>query len=268
MKINLKTIILIFIAILISNSIFAGTDDNFVPTWKVGQRWVLEASYRDLRTDGDSWMPPIQWIFHVRAKKIFEGQECYVLHIYGRRSSQKNQAILWLAVKDLKPIKVIDVFPTASGMKYQERSVNSVSSEPLVADDTPIPYDMPAFPLENIDNRAQSADVFSGYNRAVSVDAKKFSKIKNIGGISFKRNLSQKTRKPDKQYADIFNGYSNNTRNIVDSYQIEINEDRTSNKLIQLWQKGSPWAISSASRVRRVRLVPESEYLPHNGGIK
>ena len=123
----LSLLLLVAVVVFIPNSVLAGSSEGYIPSWKVGQRWILEATYRDLRVEGEAWMPAMQWIFHVRAKKVFNGEECYVLHIYGRRSSQKNQAILWLSVKDLRPMKVIDVYPTSSGMKHQERDINQLS---------------------------------------------------------------------------------------------------------------------------------------------
>ena len=265
MKKNLIISILVLATLVATNCAYAGSD-SFIPTWKVGQRWVLEASYRDLRAEGNAWMPSMQWIFNVRAKKNFNGEECYVLHVYGRKSSQKNQAVLWLSVKDLRPLKVIDVYPTASGMKYQERDVDSNSSEPLIAEGTPIPYDLPSFPLTKADNRAQAADGFGGYNRSVGTEAKKFSRVRSVGGISFKRSVSQKNKNPDRQYADTFAGYSRQTRRAGQNFQVEIDEDRSDNKLTQLWQQGLPWAISAENKDRKVRLVPESEYMPKNGG--
>ena len=266
MKKNLILNILLITAIFISNSLFADNNEGYIPSWKVGQRWILEAAYRDLRGEGEEWMPPMQWIFHVRARKTINGEECYVLHVYGRRTNQKNQAILWLTVNELKPIKVIDVFPTSSGMKYQERDINPNSSEPLVAEGTPIPYDLPSFPLTKPENRAQSADGFASYSRASNSDAKKFSRIRTVGGISFKKSVSQKSKTPDRQFSDTFAGYSKQSRVSGQSYQIEISEDRSNNKLTQLWQQGAPWAISTLNRDRKVRLVPESEYLQKDGG--
>lgn len=246
MKKNMIIAFLLLAAIFISNSTFAGTEEGYVPSWKVGQRWIIESAYRDLRGDGDAWLPPMQWIFNVRAKKIVNGEECYAIHIYGRKASQKNQAVLWLSVKDLRPIKVLDVFPTTSGMKYQERDINLNSSEPLVAEGTPIPYDLPSFPLVRTDNRAQSAFGFGSKNSGS--EAKKFSRIRNIGGISFKKSVSQKVKSSGQ------------------AFQVEINEDRSNNKLTQVWQQNAPWAISTNNRDKKVRLVPESEYIKKNGG--
>lgn len=267
MKKNLIVgMLLLFTTIFCNTAVFAEKSEGYVPSWKVGQRWVLEASYRDLRLEGNAWMPAMQWIFNVRAVKNIGGEDCYVLHVYGRKSSQKNQAILWLSVDNLKPLKVIDVYPTADGMKYQERDINPNSSEPLVAEGTPVPYDLPSFPLVKADNRAQAADGFGAYSRTASIDAKKFSRIRSVGGISFKRSVSQKSKAPEQQFADTFAGYSKNNRNAGQRFQVEIDEDRSDNKLTQLWQQGMPWAISGMSRERRVRLVPESEYMPNHRG--
>ena len=254
MKKSLLISLMLIMVIYLSNSVEAGNTEGYVPSWKVGQRWILEATYRDLRSEGEAWLPPMQWIFNVRAKKVYNGDECYVLHIYGRRTSQKNQAILWLSVNDLRPLRVIDVYPTSSGMKYQERDINNYASEPLVAEGTPIPYDLPSFPLTRVDNRAANAD------------AKKFSRVRKIGGISFKRSVSQKSKTPDRQYADTFAGYSKQTRNAGQSFQVDIAEDRSNNRLTQLWQQGYPWALSAENRDKKVRLVPESEYMNKNGG--
>lgn len=264
MKKSMILIVLLLGAIFISSSSYAGNENGYVPSWKVGQRWIIEAAYRDLRGDGDTWMPSMQWIFNVRAQKNYNGEDCYVLHIYGRKSSQKNQAILWLSVKDLRPLKVIDVYPTSSGMKYKERDINANSSEPLVAEGTPIPYDMPSFPLTKSDNKAQSA-IFGNKNVA-NTTAKKFSRIRNLGGIAFKRSVSQKVKSPDKQNSEALISYSKQSKTNGQSFQVEIAEDRSSNKLTQLWNQATPWAVSSNNRDKKVRLVPESEYIKKNGG--
>jgi len=266
MKRNLLLSVLLLLAALTSGSAFAADGEGFVPAWQVGDRWVLEASYRDLKSEGDVWLPPVNWVFKVRARKELNGQECYVLHVYARGGEVKNQAVLYLATADLRPVRVLDIFPTAEGMKYSERDVDPNSSEPLVAEDTVVPYDLPAFPITRANNAVQGADGFSAY-RGQSL-AKKFAKIRNIGGLSFKRTVAQKNKAPDKQHADTFAAY----RSRGATYQVEIEESRAGTNLTQLWQQGSPWAVSSENRERKVRLVPPSAPTPlpeagrNNGG--
>lgn len=251
-----RTLVLSIIMLLTFSAVgVAGpSQDGFVPKWKAGDRWVLEASYRDLKNEGDAWLPPIQWVFRVRAIKEKHGQECYIIHVFPRHGEMKVQAILWLAVKDLKPVRVIDIFPTGEGMRYSERDLDSEGSEPLIAVDTLIPYDLPVFPLKNAGKSGvQEADGFGAY-RAEAVE-KKYSRTSKVGALSFKRTYGQKSKHPEKQYSDTFASY----RSSGSTYQVEVAEERSDTNLTQLWQEGSPWAISSENRSRKVRLVPASE---------
>ena len=75
MKKNLIAYILFLATVMISNTVFADSSEGYVPNWKVGQRWILEASYRDLRVEGEAWMPAMQWIFNVRAMKKIGGED-------------------------------------------------------------------------------------------------------------------------------------------------------------------------------------------------
>lgn len=246
---------MVFLLTLMSAAVtFANSpQEGFVPTWKVGDSWILEATYRDLKLGDDVWLPPIQWTFKVRSIKQKNGVECYVVHVFPRSRQVKNQAILWLAVSDLRPIRVIDVFPANAGMTHSERDLDPSAAQPLLANDTIVPYDLPVFPLKRADNAVQSADGFSAYrNQPVE---KKFAKLSNVGGLSFKRVVAQKNKAPEKQYADSFAAY----RSTGTTYQVEVGEERSGTKLMQLWQQGSPWAVSVESPERKVRLLPSAK---------
>lgn len=267
MKRTLILSALLLLAVMTSGVSYASSPlEGYVPAWQVGDRWVLEASYRDLKTAGDVWLPPVQWVFKVRAKKVINDQECYVVHVFARSADTKNQAVLWLSTADLRPLKVIDIFSTGEGMKHSEREVDPSAAEPLVAEDTMVPYDLPAFPLNRANTAVQGADGFAAYRNQPT--ATKFAKVRNVGGLSFKRTVAQKNKAPDKQHADTFAAY----RSTGTTYQIEIDEARSGTKITQLWQKGSPWALSSENRDRKVRLIPHSEPTPlpqsgnNNGG--
>jgi len=230
-------------------------EEGFVPKWKVGEQWTLEASYRDLRAPGDVWMTPIKWNFHVKATKSIHRTDCYVVHVYPKKSGLKMQAILYLSVRELRPMRVIEIFPTAYGVKSREKPVDPFHSEPLIGDDTLIPYDLPVFPLTR--TILQRADGFGAY---AAPEPKVYDKIRKVAGFSFKRQVRQTDKKPDRQHADAFTSY----RLGGDTFQVELTDSRTGAMQTQLWQEGSPWAISTESRDRRVRLVPPAapEMLP------
>jgi hypothetical protein len=208
-----------------------------------------------MKNPGDVWLTPIKWVFKVRAIKEAFRQECYVLHIYPQSSNLKVQAVLWLAVNDLRPLKVIDIFPSGSGVKSVERSVDPYNPNPLISEDSLVPYDLPVFPL--IKNDVQNADGFDAYRSAP--ETRKYAKVSKIGGLSFKRTYGQQNKAPDRQHADAFSAYKRGGQ----TFQVEIAKDRRGGKgITQLWQQGSPWAISSESEDRKVRLVPPSAPTP------
>jgi hypothetical protein len=99
----------------------------------------------------------------------------------------------------------------------------------------------------------QGADGFAAYRGEAA--EKKYSKTSKVGSLSFKRTYGQKNKRPEKQYSDTFSAY----RGGGSTYQVEVAEERSSTNLMQLWQEGSPWAVSSENRTRKVRLVPASE---------
>ncbi|MEW6709401.1 MAG: hypothetical protein AB1403_06195 [Candidatus Riflebacteria bacterium] len=229
--------------------------EGFVPKWNVGDHWLLEASYRDMRSPGEVWMPPIQWVFKVRAIKAIADKNCYVIHVFPRNVSLKVQAVLWLSVEDLRPLRVIDIYPTNEGVKSSERDLDPSNPQPLLAEDTLVPYDLPVFPLVRSESSVQNADGFNAY-RSEPV-AQSFSRVTKVGTLSFKRTVAQKNKAPEKQFADTFDAYRSNSQN----FQVELAEPRSNTSLMQLWQEGSPWALRSESVARKIRLL-----LPKNAG--
>lgn len=221
---------------------------GFIPTWKVGDSWILEATYRDLRSPGEVWLPPIRWMFKVRALKNYQRQKCYVIHVFPRNRHLKVQAILYLSTIDVRPLRVIDIFPTKEGVKYQERVIDPFHPQPLFAEASLVPYDLPLFPL--VRPSIQQADGFGAYREAKR--SRKIDKITTVGGLRFKKSLHQEEKKPSRQYADVFGAY----RLAGETFQVELGDEQGKETLVQIWQEGAPWALSSESPSRKVRLLP------------
>jgi hypothetical protein len=219
---------------------------GFVPAWKVGDYWHLEASYRDLKNEGEQWLPPILWVFQVRAIKTIHRQEAYVVHAYPRNRDLKVQAVLFLSTRDLRPLRVIDIFPTPNGVKSQEREIDPFSPQPLLAQDSLVPYDLPLFPL--VRKSVQLSDGFDAYRAPT---ARTFAKVANVGGLRFKSSVGQVDKKPEKHFADTFSSY----RNSGELFQIELFDSTKQENLVQIWQENSPWALSTESPGRKVKLI-------------
>jgi len=235
----------------------------FIPKWNVGDRWILEATYRDLKSPGEVWLPPIRWVFHVKSVKNIDRQDCYAIHIYSKNRSVKAQAILYLSTIDLHPMRVIDIYSTPSGMKNSERDIDTLHPSPLLSEGALIPYDMPIFPLQK--KSVQGADGMKAYR---APKAKSFDKIRRIGGFSFKKTVQQSENVPTRQQADAFRAYKTGG----EAFKVELFDSRSKENLTQLWGEGAPWALSSETPARKVKLIPSSapSPLPENttGGDK
>ncbi|MBF0498507.1 MAG: hypothetical protein HQM09_00105 [Candidatus Riflebacteria bacterium] len=222
---------------------------GFVPKWTVGDQWTLQASYRDLKNASEPWLPPVRWVFRVKAIKNIFRMDCYVIHVFPQDARLKMQAVLYLAVRDLRPVRVIDIFPTAQGVKNRIRDLDPMHPTPLLNEDSMVPYDMPVFPLMRM--TTQRADGFAGYTEP---EARNFDKIATYGVFKFKRNVAQTGKQPERRYADSFATYRSMATG--ESFQVELADSGPTGTLTQLWQEGAPWAISSENSARKIWLVP------------
>lgn len=235
----------------VSTNINNNLNDGFVPKWNVGDKWVVEATYKDIRQEGDVWLPPILWVFKVRGIKSLHRQKCYVVHVYPADKNIKQQAILYLSTFDLRVLKVIDIYPTRDGAKAQERFYDPFNPQPLIAENTLIPYDLPLFPLLKPKLVQDSDGIFKGYRSKNLL--RTIPKIIKIGEFSFKKVIKQNQKNIDtKHYADQFRAYSSN---LGSTYQVELIDENNKDTLVQVWQEGLPWAISADSGLKRMRLI-------------
>ncbi|MBF0542988.1 MAG: hypothetical protein HQM08_01075 [Candidatus Riflebacteria bacterium] len=228
---------------------------GFTPKWQVGDTWTIEAAYRDLKADNSPWLPPIQWIFKVKSIKNLMRTDCYALHIYPKDPSLRMQAVVYLAVKDLRPIRVIDIYPSKDGsVKNKQKDYDPFNAEPLLSEDSIIPYDLPTFPLTVKNVQEADSNSASAYSQSQN-STKKLKSTSKVGPFSFKKAVYQTGKAPEKQYADALLVYRNGTQ----AYQVEINDSRASGgPLVQIWQGGSPWAITCQNWGKRVKLISKS----------
>ncbi|MBF0408791.1 MAG: hypothetical protein HQM10_15700 [Candidatus Riflebacteria bacterium] len=242
-----------------SNNAPAPARSGFVPRWRIGDKWIIEATYRDLKSNGTPWLPPVQWVFHVKSIKELFRTNCYVLYIYPKNPTLKMQAVVYLSVADLRPIKIIDVFSTRSGVKFKQKNYDVFNPEPLLSEDSIIPYDLPTFPLQTSSTQEADGKGISGYMQKLG-SILNFGKVSKVGPFRFKRSVKQTGKAPEQQYADAVMVY----RNGGEAYQVEINDSQSSGgPLVQLWQQGKPWAISSTNWAKRVRFISQQ---PGNPG--
>ena len=155
-------------------------------------------------------------------------------------------------------MKIIDIFPTADGIKSKEKECDPFNPAPVLSQDTLVPYDLPVFPL--VRRSIQKSDGFDAYKEAAP---KAFKKITKVGGLSFKKTVEQKEKAPDKQFADAFTAYRGG-----ESFQVELYDTNTKGVLTQIWQEGAPWAVYSETYGRKARLVEATPAVPQKNNSR
>ncbi|NLM17747.1 MAG: hypothetical protein GX221_08540 [Candidatus Riflebacteria bacterium] len=256
-KISFRTMLTVLAMTLLCTGVFA--DEIFVPRWKKGDSWAVDTTTLDVRNEKPAWQPAERWVFKVRNITQFQGQDCYVLHVHSSRRSNLNQAVLWLSVKDLRPLKIIDVFPSAGSVSHSERDLSQGEYVPLLAKDTPVPYDLPVFPLTTLEEDTEAT-------RSVSDSAihRDFSSVRQTGRLSFKRKVTQTEKAPGKTLRAAFPSKTRSGETAL-LYQVTIGEERSKIKIEQVWQEDKPWALTSESATKKSKLVIE-EKKNSNGG--
>ncbi|MBF0409371.1 MAG: hypothetical protein HQM10_18670 [Candidatus Riflebacteria bacterium] len=222
-----RSMLLVALLFTLSVSTTAFCSGEFMPTWKVGDNWMIEAKYRNLISQENEWLPPVTWKFSVRSEKVINGEPCWVLHISPvKRGKLKVQAVLFLSKKDLHTVKKIDIFPVKGKAQAKAKEFNAARPSPLFSDESMIPYDLPVFPLSAAvkENDANSTSV--GLERAVSVD-----------NITFVDKVAQ-SWKP-------VNG----------GFEISLHDPDAKGEIKQIWKENAPWAVSMNSNSVQYQLI-------------
>ncbi|MBF0409373.1 MAG: hypothetical protein HQM10_18680 [Candidatus Riflebacteria bacterium] len=225
LKRRITILLMTVFALCIGSGVFA--NDGFMPSWNKGDTWFIEAKYINLKDGVPSWLPAIKWRFEVKTQKAVEGEPCWIIHITPEsRPDMKVQAILCLAVSDLRPVKVVDIYPLQGKARSKVKKFNNSALSPLFSEDSMIPYDFPMFPLNATLDEAGSANVGG-------------EKTSEVDDIVFVENVSQKWESVQGQY------------------QITIQDAGAKGSITQTWKNGAPWAVEMKSQSVVYSLVQE-----------
>lgn len=205
------------------------TAQDFMPNWRVGDSWVIEARYRNASGDGDEWLPAIRWQFRVRNLKTIDGVSCFVLHITpAERNDLKVQTILCLAESDLRLVRAIDIYPVRGRAEKFERDADISRYSPLLRNGSMVPYDMPLFPL------AAGGET---RNNAAGIRTEKSTEV---DGLSFVEEVTQAWEPTDRG-----------------GFQVTLTNPVSDGQITQIWREGLPWAESMTSHSIAYQLVDQ-----------
>ncbi|RCK79246.1 MAG: hypothetical protein OZSIB_0117 [Candidatus Ozemobacter sibiricus] len=219
---------MIVLAMVLFLAGMAECGEGFQPSWQIGQTWTIEASFRRLADGSNAWTAPQRWRYEVKNRKEIDGVDCFVLHITPvDRPESKTQAILCLAVSDLRPVQVIDVAPGADGRATATtRRFDGERLTPLLSGESPIPYDLPLFPL--------AAETRTGETTAGGFTGEAAHRA---DGLTFVEGVHQSWQP---------NG---------DGFEVTLETSGPLGTIRQTWEPGRPWATRMVSDAVRCTLV-------------
>ncbi|NLI76823.1 MAG: hypothetical protein GX442_10325 [Candidatus Riflebacteria bacterium] len=206
----------------------ADCSEGFRPVWQVGQTWTVETSYKRLADGSEAWTTPVRWQFAVRAEKEIDGIDCYVVHVTAADLPEaKTQAVLCLAVSDLRPVQVIDVAAGPDGRaEATTRRLDGERLTPLLSGESAIPYDLPLFPL--------AAETREGEATGALVDGESAN---TADGLTFVDAVQQSWQPT------------------ATGFEVTLRTAGPLGTIIQTWETGRPWATRLTSDAVRCTLV-------------
>jgi len=136
--------ILLVFALIICSFQLAGAD-NFRPTWKIGDRWLVKAVYLS-HMDKEKWSGPVFWEYEVIGLEGEGQKRCYILEIRDRDGRLNMNTRLEYRDEDLSIARAV-----MTKMRGGEEIVTSITFKggaPVITEQTLTPYDSPVFPIE------------------------------------------------------------------------------------------------------------------------
>lgn len=227
LKISLYKLIILFIFFVVNFSTLA-EEKGYLPKINLHDKWQIECTYRLSNLTKKMYGKPIIWEFEVKNRKQINGIDCWIIHVKQIKPKSANaQAILCLAISDLRPVQVIDVFRDKNRkLQTKVRNYNLERISPLLSNESIIPYDMPLFPLMA---ESPSGELIGGGFTGES--------IYNVDDDVCIEAVRQEWTKTS-------NGW-----------YVKLQTYTPHGTITQLWQEGKPWATEMHSEFVKYRLV-------------
>ena len=179
--------ILLVFALIICSFQLAGAD-NFRPTWKIGDRWLVKAVYLS-HMDKEKWSGPVFWEYEVIGIEGEDQKRCYILEIRDRDGRLNLNTRLEYRDKDLSLTKA--KITKIRGGKELVRNLAFKGGIPVITEQTLTPYDSPVFPLMYQPSAEFSFKRQIGDLEAVEVLRQDMREVSTVDGIQVKPSCSE-----------------------------------------------------------------------------
>lgn len=221
------------------------------PDWKTGDSWVVETETRRIQVrESDPARKParIRWRFHVRGVEPIAGRDCYRIDIECLAKGRLQPAtVIWCDKQTL----FLQQFQTqlATNGRYrvirESYSVPKGVSAPVVPPLTALPIALPAF----LSQGSKGIGSFTYTSQAKSAGSKA------PGLLRFAHTVQQDQSRPSRRCLD---GAKLGLSKSLDGADLtEVKLRSSTEKIVQLWKKGSPWPVYTDNGCTQAWLVNE-----------
>jgi hypothetical protein len=222
------------------------------PQWKVGDRWTLETQTNRIQgrePQSAVAAPRIRWEFHVSKLEKIAGHECYRIdiacHAAGR---QQPKSTVWFDKETLFLRQFRTQLLVDGQYRTLEESYDSAAGQPspVLASINVLPLAMPAF----LPKGSKSLGSFSYKSQPVM-------QSKDLSVVQFAHTITQEVTPPGaKSLESVSPAFSKQLR---DKPVTEVRLADRRQKVLQLWQKGSPWPIYTENGPTKAWLVSDKQ---------
>ena len=196
------------------------SNDSFYPAWKVGESWNVKAVYPH-PVEKDQWSVPVLWKYKVEGQERGPSGDCLVIAVYKAEEEKEEPALRLIYRSRDRRLMRAETTKVLRGRKVLK--VLTYDGEyPVEAQQSPVPFDSPAFPI-----RIPSSLAFSV--------TKEMS-----GGLKRIKTIRQEIRMVPglEELKDLAGAY--NPKELM-----EVRCEDVDGKLLfsQYWDKNLPWPV-------------------------
>jgi hypothetical protein len=223
--------------------------EAFRPSWKVGQKWVVETVglQNQMRKAPQRAAPnrPVRWQFKVENVAEVEGKTCFRIVLRCLEPGENPETTLWVDQDSLTLLKIRMQLPSREGFRTVTETYRSESGQPFPAISvlTVPPIDLPLFIAG-----AKGTSSFQ-YRASTAPDG-----AKDAANIDFAISIQQQLTEPnDDDLRRLLPEQFAKSAEHAPVVEVRLKTGRSDVR--QLWKKGSPWPDYSNNGVATSRLI-------------
>ncbi len=234
------------------NAAAAGGPALDQPKWKVGDRWTIETQTSRIQgREAQSAVPAakIRWEFHVSKLEKVAGHDCYRVDVQCKAPGRLQPASTVWCDKDTLFLRQFQTQVLVDGQyRTIQESYDAAAGQlsPVLASINALPLAMPAF----LPKGSKSLGSFSYKSQPVV-------QSKDLGVVRFAHTITQEITPPGAKALD--SAPPALAKELRGKPLTEVRLADYQQKVLQLWQKGSPWPVYTENGHTKAWLITDKQ---------